>query len=60
MTTQKDAIRINYIKAKVDNTQQKSKYGLCGERYETVNHKSNKLPQKKYRIRHDWEGKVIH
>ena len=43
--------------------QQNSKYRLCGDRDETINHiisECSKLAQKEYMARHDWVGKVIH
>ena len=42
--------------------QQNSKYNLCSERDEIINHISEyrKLAHKKYKIRHDWVGKAIH
>ena len=46
-----------------NKTQQNSKYRLCGDREETINHiisECSKLAQKEYKTRHDWEGKVIH
>ena len=35
---QDSAIRTNHIKARLDKTQQNSKYRLCGDRDETINH----------------------
>ena len=57
-----NAIRINHIKTRIDKTQQNSKCRLFGDRDETINHISecSKLPQKAYKTRHDWVGKVIH
>ena len=52
----------NRIKARIDKTQQNSRWRLCGDRDETINHminESGKLAQKEYKIRHDWVGKVI-
>ena len=43
--------------------QQNSKCRLCGDRDETINHiisKCSKLPQKEYKTRHNWVGKVNH
>ncbi len=62
MAAQNNAIRINYIKARIYKTQQNSKCWLCSDRDETVNHISecSKLAQKEYKARHDWVGKVIH
>ena len=41
----------NYIKARIDETQQNSKWGLCGNRDEIINHISecSKLVQKEYK-----------
>ena len=37
IAAENNAIRTNYIKAKIDKTQQNSKCRLCGDRDETVN-----------------------
>ena len=63
IAAQDNAIRTNYIKARIDKTQQNSKCRLCGDRDETINHiisECSKLAQKEYKARHDWVGKVIH
>ena len=63
IAAQNNAVRTNYIKARMDKTQQNSKCRLCGDRDETINHiirKCSKLAQKEYKTRHDWVGKVIH
>ena len=63
MAAQKNAIRTNHIKARIDKTQQNSKCRLCADRDETINHiisECSKLAQKEYKTRHDWVGKVIH
>ena len=63
IAAQNNAIRTNYIKAKIDKTHLNSKCRLCDDRDETVNHelrKCSKLSQRKYKARHDWVGKVIH
>ena len=55
---QDNAIRTNYIKARIGKTQQNSKCRLCGERDETINpiiSECIKLAQKEYKTRHDWE-----
>ena len=57
IAAQNNAIRINYMKAKIKNTQQNCKCTLCGDREETINHiisDCNKLAQ------NDWVGKDIH
>ena len=57
-----NAIRTNYIKAKIYNRQQSSKWRLLGNSDKTGNRVSeySKLAQKKYKSRYDWTGKVIH
>ena len=63
MATQKQAIRANIIKAKIDKTQEESKCRLCRQVDEMVNHiisECSKLAQKEYKRRHDWVGKRIH
>ena len=59
---QNNTIGINYIKVKIDNTQQNNKCGLCGDRDETINQISEcrRLVQKEYKTIHNWAGKVIH
>ena len=62
MAAQNSAIRTNHIKARIDKTQQNSKYRQCGDRDATINHiisGCSKLVQE-YKARHDWVGKVIH
>ena len=51
-------MRTNYIKVKIDKTQQNSKCRLCGYRDETTNHinECDKLGQKEYKTRHDSVG----
>ena len=63
IAAQDSAIRTNHIKARIDKTQQNSKYKLCGDRDETINHiisECSKLAQREYKARHDRVGKVIH
>ena len=63
IAAQDNAIRTNHIKARIDKTQQNSKWILCSDRDETINHiisECSKLAQKEYKARHDWIGKVIH
>ena len=63
MAAQNSAIGTNHIKARIDKTPQNSKYRLCSDRDETINHiisEWSKLAQKKYKARYDWVGKVIH
>ena len=43
--------------------QNNSKFSLCGDTDETINHiisECSKLAQKEYKTRHDWVGKAIH
>ena len=61
ITAQDNALRTNYIKARIDKTQQSSKCRLWSN--ETINHiisECSKLAQMDYKARHDWVGKVIH
>ena len=58
LTVQNNAIRTNYIKAKIDNTQQNSKCRFCCDRDETINY-IIKERAKKFKTRHDWVGKEI-
>ena len=63
IAAQDNAIRTNYIKARIDKTQQNSKCRLCGDRDETINpiiSECSKLAQKEYKTRHDWVGKVVY
>ena len=63
IAAQDNAITTNHIKARIDKTQQNSKYRLCGDRDETISYiisECSKLAQKEYKARHDWVGKVIH
>ena len=58
-----NVIRTDHIKARIDMTQQNSKYRLCGNKDETINHiisECSKFAQKEYKTRHGWVGKVIH
>ena len=63
IAAQNNAIRINYIKAKIDKTQQNCKGTLCEHREETVDHiisEYSKPKQKEYKTKHNWVGKVIY
>ena len=63
MAARNNSIRTNHITARIDKTQQNSKWRLCGDRDETINHiisECSKLAQKQYKTRHNWVGKVIH
>ena len=63
IATQNNSIRTDYIKARIDKTQQNSKCRLCGNRDEMIHHiisECSKLTQKEYNTRDNWVGKVIH
>ena len=62
ISTKNNAIRINYIKLRIDNTLKNSKYRLCKDRCETVNHILSEYSKQaqKDKIRHDWAGEVIY
>ena len=63
ITAQNNAIRTTHIKARIDKTQQNSKYRLCRDREENINHiisEHSKLTQKEYKTRYNWVGNVIH
>ena len=60
---QNNVIRTNHSKAKIDKTQQNSKYGLCCDIDETINHiicECSKLAEKEYKTITNWLGRVIH
>ena len=53
----------NYVKARIDKTQQNIKCRLWGARDETINPINSdccKLPQKDDKTTQDWVGNVIH
>ena len=60
MASQNNLIRTNYAKAKINKTQQNSKYSLCDDGDKTIYHILSKLAQKVQKTRHDWVEKVIH
>ena len=63
MAAQNYTIRTYHIKAGIEKTQQNSKYKLCGDRKETINHilsECSKLARKECKTRYYWVGKVIH
>ena len=63
IAAQNNALRTNYIKARIEKTQQNSKCRLCGDKNETINHiisECSKLAQKEYQNTQDWVDKVIH
>ena len=60
---QNNTIKTNYVKVRINKTQQNSRCRWCGDRDETINHiisEYSKLAQREYKTRHDWVGKVIH
>ena len=60
---QNNAIRTNHIKARIDKTQQNSRFRLYGERDDIINHilsECSKLARKEYKTRHDWVSMLIH
>ena len=61
IVAQNNAIRTNYVKTKIDKTQQNSKYRLWDDK--TINHiisECSKLAQKEYKIKHGWVEKLIY
>ena len=57
IAAQNNAIRTNYIKARIDKTQQNSKCRLCGDRNEIISHiisECSKLAQKECKIGLVW------
>ena len=57
IAAQNDAIRTNYIKAKIDNLQKDGKWKLCGDRDETITPIISNLVQKEYKTRNYWAEK---
>ena len=63
IAAQNNAIRTKQIKVRINETPQKSKCWLCGDRDKTINHMINgcsKLAQKEYKTRLDRVGKGIY
>ena len=59
---QDQCIRTNYIKARIDKTQENSLCRMCRQKEETVMHiicECTKLAQKEYKRRHDLVGTAI-
>ena len=56
IAAQNNVIKVNYVKTKVDNTQQNS------NRNETIDHikECSRQEQRENKTRHDWVGKEIH
>ena len=62
MAAQNIQIKINYVKGKIDKTQQNTRCRLCIDRDEIINHiisECRKLAQKEYKSRHEWVGKMV-
>ena len=60
---QNNAIKTNYVQAKLDKMQQNNRCGWCVYRDKTINHiisECSKLGKKEYKTRYDLVGKVIH
>ena len=55
-----NALKTNYIKAKLDGTQQNSKCWFCEDRNKIINTIIRRLAQKECNSWHDWLGKLIH
>ena len=63
IAAQDQAIRTNYIKAKIDKSQTDAKCRMCRDKNETVSHilsGCSKLAQKEYKKRHDNVARAIH
>ena len=63
IVVQNNAIKTNYIKAKIDKTLYNSKFRLYGDNDETITHiisECSKLEQKEHKSGHVWVGKVIY
>ena len=63
LVAQNNAIRNNYVKAKIDTTQQNSKCRLCDDRNRIIHHiisEGSKLALKEYKTRQNRVEKVIH
>ena len=61
IVAQNNAIRTNYVKAKIDETQQNSKCRLCGDGDKTINliiSECFKVAQRKCKSRHEWWGRL--
>ena len=56
IAAQNKAIRTNHIKVRIDKTQQKSRWQLCGDKEKTINHIISECSK----LAHKSMGKVIH
>ena len=62
-SAQNNAIRTNYVKTRIDKTQQNGRCRLWGDRDEAINYiisECDKLAQREYKTRHYWVGMMIH
>ena len=62
IAAQKNAVRTNHIKARIDKTNKMAECTLCRDIDETINHmigKCCKLAQKEYKNRLDTTGSVM-
>ena len=60
---QEQALRTNYIKHKIDHTQEDDRCRMCGQKGETAWHiisECEKLAQEEYKRRHDNVARIIH
>ena len=63
IAAQNNTIRTNYLKAKINKTQQNSRCRLYDNSDEMINYiisEWSKLAQKAYKTRHVWVGKAIY
>ena len=63
MYAQKQAIRTNYGKHKIDKTAQSTLCRMCDKKSETISHivsECEKLAQKEYKRRHDNVARIVH
>ena len=60
IAAQDNTVRTNHVKARIDKTQQNSKYRLRSDRDEMINHiisEFSKLAQREHKARHDSVGR---
>ena len=60
---QEQAIRMNYVKHKIDKTAQSPLCRMCDKKSETISHivsECEKLAQKEYKRRHDNVARIVH
>ena len=56
VAAQNNSIRTNYVKAKIDKTQQNITYRFCGDRDENINHKISKCDKQAPKLCLDVSG----